>query len=217
MNYYIVVEGKTERKVYKGWVKYLVPELQYVNAIYDISQNHYSIISGGGYPEYFKTIAIAIDDVNSHNGIDKLLISIDSEDMTFQEKYDEITDFLSGKYCSAQIEIIIQHFCFETWALGNKKIVPRNPSRSSEVYNFKIFFDVLNQDPEDLPPCSKYALTRSQFAFKYLVALLREKNSNYSKGHPEAVINIQFFNQIKNRLQTNKHIKSFNNFLNALP
>ncbi len=215
MNYYIVVEGPAEKRVYKDWIKHLRPELNYVKDIFDINNNHFSIISGGGYPQYFEIIESAIEDVNSHTNIDKLIISIDSEDMTFNEQYDELNEFLSDKVCSADVQIIIQHFCFETWALGNKRIGPRNPERGSELHKYKAIFNVLNNDPELLPNYPKEELNRSQFALKYLVTLLKAKNSSYSKRMPNAVINNHFFEGVKKRCVVNNQIGSFKLFLEA--
>lgn len=213
MNYYLIVEGITEKKVYKKWIPYLRPELSHVPAIYDISENNFSIISGKGYPQYFDVIDFAIDDVNSNPQVNEVVISIDSEEMTLEDKINEMKDFLDGKDCTANINIMIQHFCFETWALGNKRIGPRNPPRNSIVFEYKNYFNVLTQDPELLGGYDRDELNRSQFAYKYLASLVRQRGTSYSKTHPTAVLNKQYLEGVIKRFSQNGHIRSIKTFL----
>jgi hypothetical protein len=215
MNFLIIVEGKAERKIYKNWVPYLQPQLIYVDYLTQVTMNNYLIMSGNGYPQYFDKIDAAIEDINNYNNIDRLIISLDSEGMSYNEKIEEMNSFLEGKNCTAQIYIVIQHFCFETWALGNKRIGPRNPIKGSEVYTYKQIFNVLKNDPELLPGYPEHYLNRSQFALKYLSALARDHNTSYSKYLPTAVLNEHFFDGIKKRCQIDKEIKSFQTFIKA--
>ena len=74
MNIYVVVEGLTERIIYPTWIKLLNPNLNYVLSLSDISENDFSIITGGGYPSYFNVIESAIEDSNNHGAIDRLVV-----------------------------------------------------------------------------------------------------------------------------------------------
>lgn len=213
MNYYIVVEGISEKTVYKSWISFLNPGLVYVPTIFDIEENNFSIISGRGYPQYFDVIEAAIDDVNTHSDIDKFVISIDSEEMTYEDKLLEVTEFISDKSCVSPISLIIQHFCLETWALGNKRFIPRTPDRDSKVYEYRMFFDVITQDPELLPGFEN--LNRAQFAFKYLSSSAIIRGTSYNKRRPRAILNNSYLNQVSERYNTDNHIKSFKNFLEA--
>ena len=128
MNYYIVVEGEIgEKYLYQSWIPLVNPKLKYVDHISMIVENNFSIISGGGFPNYFDVIESAIEDVNFYNRIDKLVIAIDSEELSYSDKLDEMTEYLSKFKCEAETKIIIQHFCLETWALGNRRIIRPNP------------------------------------------------------------------------------------------
>ncbi len=215
MNIYVVTEGVGETKVYRYWIRLVNPSLEYVDHIEHISQNNYSIISGCGYPLYLQeVIENAIQDVNNHNNINRLVIAVDSEDMTLSDKYNEISNYISGFHCIAEYRIIIQHFCLETWALGNQKIIRDHPQNETLI-KYKQFFNVKYRDPEDLPPYND--LNRAQFALKYLKKALNDKyrNLGYIKGNPKVLLNDKYFSRVKERNTKQKHIQSFNAFLSA--
>ena len=107
MNYYIVVEGEIgEKYLYQSWIPLVNPKLKYVDHISMIVENNFSIISGGGFPNYFDVIESAIEDVNFYNRIDKLVIAIDSEELSYSDKLDEMTEYLSKFKCEAETKII---------------------------------------------------------------------------------------------------------------
>lgn len=216
MNLYIVVEGKAEKSVYKSWIPLVNPQLTYVKYISEIVNDNFYLISGGGYPGYFEVIGNAILDVNEIGIFDRLVISADSEEMTCEEKYQELVDYVSEKKCSSEIRIIIQHFCFETWGLGNRKAVSQHP-HSKKLQEYKKFFNVRVSDPELLPPYTKEGVNRSQFAEKYLRLALNDKfkNLTYTKKAPDALLHPKYFAQVKNRVEETQHIRSFEAFLEA--
>jgi hypothetical protein len=129
---------------------------------------------------------------------------------------DEITAFLNRKTCSARIFIIVRHFCFETWALGNKRVGPRQP-KDPILRRYKSFFDVLNKDPELLSGYPPEGYNRAQFAAKYLRKMLNDRGRNvtYTKGNPVYISHPTYFNEVKKRYETTEHIKSFSTFLDA--
>ena len=147
MNYYIIVEGITEKKIYKSWIPILNPLLKSVDFVDNLKDNNFFIMSGGGYPAYLDLIDGAIDTINSINSINRLIIAVDSEDNTKEAKKTEIDDILANKTCSCEVHVIIQHFCIEAWGLGNIKIGPRNPS-TQIVKDYKLLYNVLTEDPE---------------------------------------------------------------------
>lgn len=181
----------------------------------DLKENNFTIVSGGGYPNYFEIIEHAIADLNDFPNINRLVIAVDSEDFTYEEKVNEITDFLSDKNIKIPYFIIIQHFCLETWALGDKSIVKRQP-QNKILKDYLKHFDVLNNDPELLTPMES-RLNRAQTAEKYLRLLLNERyrNLTYKKSNPEALLHEKYFIALKNRLEETQHIRSFVNFLTA--
>lgn|SRR5712691_503683 len=216
MNIYVVTEGKVESIVYQHWIPCVNPSLTHVSSLIEVNVNNFYMVSGMGYPGYFKIIENAILDVNNNRKFDRLVISIDSEDMTKQEKYDQIHIFIANKSCCVEIKIVVQHFCFETWALGNRKIIKAN-TKSEKLREYKRLFNVRVHDPELLPEEPNEKLNRAQFAEKYLRLALNNtfRNLTYSKGNPQAVIHSKYFDQVRNRLRDMAHIASFGDFLRA--
>ena len=153
MNIHVVVEGSnTEKSVYKKWVPCVNPDLKHVEQLSEVRSNEFSIVAGMGYPSYFDIIDAAIVDVEDHGDIDRLVIAVDSEDMDFEEKQIEICEHLgSAPNCVAETSIIIQHFCFEAWALGNRRII-RSNCQCPILREYKAFYNVHDRDPEKLHP-----------------------------------------------------------------
>ncbi|NVN97674.1 hypothetical protein HXX01_05655 [Candidatus Nomurabacteria bacterium] len=217
MNIIIVGEGEIgESKVYRTWVPFINPSLNYVDHVSKIVENNFCITIGGGYPNYFDVIDNAIADVNSFGNIDRLVIAIDSEDFTYEERYEEIKQHIYGKHCSAEIHIIVQHFCLETWALANQTIIRPTP-QCEKLREYMRVYNVRQNDPALLPALPSSNLNRAKFAEKYLRRALQDKHRNltYSKSNPEALLHINYFNRVKQRFEGMNHIQSFEHFLSA--
>ena len=216
MNVYLIVEGHGEKKVYAHWVPLVNPNLRVVTSLEEVRKNNLIIISGGGYPNYLDIIKAGVEDVADNEQLDRLVIAIDSEEMSYEEKRKEIRQVVDAFGKDLDYKIIVQHFCLETWALGNKVIVSRNP-RDSLLRQFKSHFDVLNKDPEFLPGYPIENLSRSQFAVRYLTKLLNEKyrTLTYKKGNPKALLHDLYFKRVRARWNATGHIASFEDFLAA--
>jgi len=214
MNYYIVVEGRTEKTVYREWISHLNPSLIYVESVEQIRSNNYYIVSGFGYPSYFNTIESAIKDVNELGIVDELIIAVDSGEMNFEEKYAEISDFISLLYCRTRIRILIQHFCFEVWALGNRIIIRRNTS-DAKLREYLRYFNIRIQDPELLPAYPWDSLNREKFAAKYLRIIINDRYAGitYNKNNPKQLLSKGYLDQVCNRHLETSHIASFSKFL----
>ena len=216
MNLYVVVEGEGETTVYPKWISILNPAISRVFQVNVADHNNYYLISGQGYPQYLDIVKRAVEDVAINLQYTRLVIAVDSEDASYEQKYDEIDQFVAGLNCRVQYRIVVQHFCLETWALGNKRIVRRNPS-NAQLQEYLALFDTSMTDPELLTPPEDEELNRAQFAFKYLSLMLREKNSRliYSKRHPCEIGEEYFFRQIRSRFETDHHIQSLAGLLTA--
>lgn len=216
MNITVLTEGKSEKYIYKSWISLVNPLLTFVESIDNLSNDNFVVISAFGYPSYLQLIHEVIDDVNRYGNIDRLVICVDSEDMSLIDKQNEIRNHVSTKQCSAKVFVVIQHFCIETWALGNVQICPINPRREP-LRTYKAFFDVRTSDPELLPSYAPLQLNRAKFAALYLDTLLRAGNPprTYRKDNPEPLPRPTYFQQVKLRHQTTNHIGSFGNFLSA--
>lgn len=219
MNIYLVVEGPIgDKQVYSCWVPLVNNSLKVKLNIDDVTEDSLYIIAGYGYPNYFEVIESAVEDVSNSEVFDRLVIAVDSEDMSYDEKRGEIEEFIGGLGVAVDYRIVIQHFCLETWALGNKAIVTRGTT-NERIRFFRGIFDVLTDNPELLPALrtENEQLTRAQFAEKYLRALLHDKyrNLTYNKSNPKALLHPTYFERVKDRFDTTNHIRSFNDFLTA--
>lgn len=216
MNLYVVVEGKVEKDVYREWIPFVNPQLSYIERFNDVTRDCFYLVTGGGYPGYFDVIDDAIKDVKENINFDRLVISVDSEELTCEDKYNEVSVYVSKREVSVEVRIVIQHFCIETWGLANRKIFSQ-PSQIEKLREYKNFFSVRVNDPELLPPYPKERLNRSQFAEKYLRLALNEKfkNLTYTKKAPNVLLHPKYFDQVKNRFLETHHIASFETFLTA--
>lgn len=217
MNVYLVVEGnRTEVAVYPEWIRLLNPSLTQIRYIEDFAENNFLVVSGGGVPHYFDTIRNGAEDVKANRTIDRLVVAVDSEEMTYQEKYDEIDAVLSPVAAGIDYMIVIQHFCIETWALANSLLLSTRNIRDDTLRSYRRFFDVSVQDPELLPAYAPEGLSRVAFAYKYLRTAIRHKyRGSYTKGDPAVIADPRYFSRVRQRHLDNAHIPSFSHFLSA--
>lgn len=218
MNIYVVVEGeKAAKKIYKTWISLVNPDLEHIDYIKDIAQNNFFILAGFGQPQFLNRIEQAVMDVNRLS-FDRLVIAVDSEDMNFHEKQLEVSERVDKTGCNVEVRYIIQHFCLETWLLGNKNMF-RRKTQDRELLNYRALFDVRNGDPELLPPHIANSWNRAKFAFHYLRAGLRDVHPgnrvSYSKKNPGIVAKEGYFKQVRKRCLDQNHILSFHGFLEA--
>jgi len=192
LNYYVIVEGVGDKVIYSKWVKYVNPSYRVVNSIDEVQNQNIYIIMGGGQPYILEMIEAGLHDVNDNSIFDYLVVAVDSENMDYQEKKDEIVEYIEACQKSNNVnvdyKVIIQHYCIETWALGNRAIMSRHTTNTS-LKEYKDFFDVSIKDPELLPVPPSANINRAHFAFDYLKRLLNEKyrNLGYSKGKPSVM------------------------------
>lgn len=217
MRYYIVVEGKCgERIVYPQWINYINKKLTQIDDITNNIDNAFFLISGNGYPQYYKIIDNAIEDVNSNRNFDYLVVAVDAEEFTYHEKLDDIAQYIGERLLCAKLKIIIQYPCLETWALGNRVVFRRNPENEKLREYLKIY-NVRTQDPELLPNLPSESLNRAQFAFTYLKCILADRYPKliYTKSNPKILVHEKYFEQIRKRYCETSDIRSFRSFLEA--
>lgn len=217
MNIYLIVEGPVgEKRLYSSWIPFVNNQLSIVPHVSNVVSNNVVIVSGGGYPSYFDVIRDGIDDVRTNRIIDRLVVAIDSEEMTYLDKWNEVNDFIVRQRSGINYKIIVQHFCLEAWALGNRVIFQRSPSDPT-LKAYISHFNVLSSDPELLPDYPPSSFNRAQFASAYLKKLVNEKyrGLTYTKSNPSVLLHKKFFDRVKARRMTTSHIQSFNDFLTA--
>lgn len=205
MNVYFLVEGKTERKVYPKWLSSLVPDLKRVDNPVDVDLNNYYLISGGGYPSLLNNHLIdSVADVNNVGRFDLLVLVIDTDDQSTDEKIAEVKQFVKDnniKLEACRLVIVPQVICMETWFLGNNKIYPR-VSPTAECSSFANHYNISKYDPELMKKPSSHIGSNADFHYEYLKVILKSKNIRYSKNHPQEVHEAHYINELKNRIKS---------------
>jgi len=203
LNIYFLVEGKTERKVYPKWLSYLVPKLVRVNHPSAITNNTYYLISGGGFPSILDNHLVdSVEDINNIGNFNFLVLIIDTDDMTPEQKTTEVVQFVKEnniKLNNCELIIIPQVVCMETWFLGNPKIYTRTPP-NEECAFYSNHYNVSKYNPELMIKSDNYIGTNSDYHFNYLKNMLRAKNIRYSKSNPQAVHEPNYIKELKNRM-----------------
>lgn len=219
MNIYVVVDGEyATKKIYQQWIPFVNQALKSVDYITDITNNNFIVYaSKNGYPGIWNLTDNAINDANKHQNIDRLVICLDSEDESHEQMLTKVQQRLKDKVCNAEIKIVIQHFCLETWFLGNVNLF-RGKTKDKELLEYYTKFDVRINDPADLPDYKPKHKNRANFAYYYLRAGIKHTHGNqkhYNKHSPGVVQEEQFYKGIYSRFTNQGHIQSFNDFLNA--
>lgn len=116
MNIYFLVEGRhTEKKIYPEWLKYLIPELIKVDYYDQVKDNNYYLISGKGYPSILGDHLVnAVDKIQETNNYDYLVICVDADEETVEERINYIDNYIQDKSFNlgkTKVVIIIQNRC----------------------------------------------------------------------------------------------------------
>lgn len=218
MNIYFLVEGKrTEMKVYPKWLSILVTKLNRVQWHHEAVKNNYCIFTGDGFPSLLDNhLKNSIEDINDSGNYNYLVICLDSDDDSIEERKQQVIDFIEKEKIElnprTQLVIIVQNKCFETWFLGNQRIFKSNPNSPFLVdcinhYNVKI------NDPELMEKPATFEQTTAIFHSVYLQEILAERRIQYSKKNPQGVIEKYFLEELIKRNEKTNHLKSFKEFL----
>ncbi|MCA9713768.1 MAG: hypothetical protein KC468_03625 [Myxococcales bacterium] len=200
---YFVVEGKrTEPALYGAWIPLLLPEYRRVRRIEDAAENTFFIVAGHGYPSYNERILAALEDiVGSDGGFTHLIVCVDSEERSIDERHEELQAVVHEKACPAPIQFIIANCCIETWLLGNMKFVRRNP-QSAELRRLLGLYDVTERDPERMPSLDSTFSTRARFHCHYLQHAFKERDLAFSKRRPGHAASKGYFEQLCRRTES---------------
>lgn len=217
MNLYFLVEGRsTEKKVYPKIISHFIGSITPVKEFDQVSKNNYFLLSGNGYPRILSNVLKnSILDINATDKYDYLIICIDSDNNTFEERKDELDNYLR-KFKdeegielseSCRIILIVQNRCIETWFLGNEKIFRSNP-QSESLRRYQQFFNVKHLDPENSPIHDDFD-THASFHLAYLKEALLERNIRYTKNNPREVAEPYYLRELHKRSTSKNHLKSF--------
>lgn len=218
MNLYFLVEGtQSERKVYPAWLAYLLPQLKQVRNYDEVNEKNYYLISGEGYPSLiYDFIPSSIAEINSNGKYSYFVVCLDTEENTVAELTTEINEFLIQKKLklnNAEMVLIFQNRCLETWLLGNRKIYSKNP-QNQPLLDYTKYYDVSVNCPENMGKYRDFN-THAQFHGAYLKGLFEAKNITYSKKRPGDVLKPFYLDQLLARIQVQpEQLATFRQFIN---
>ncbi len=221
MKLYLLVEGRrTEKKLYRAWLGHCFPHLRQVDQPADLKEDSFFILAGMGYPSYLQRIPGALEDSVEH-GADHLFICMDAEERSYEERRQEVLELLEahartlrsqGRRYAGQTHVIVAHCCIETWLLGHRRLVPRNPS-STKLAELKQFYDVSRDDPERMGCPSGNLWERARFHVEYLRELFLHHGQSYTKERPGMATEANYLAAMRERCldssSTPAHLASF--------
>lgn len=217
MNLYIIVEGRrTEKKVYPAWFTHLIPKLNSVKWAFQVTNNNYYLFNGNGFPALLHNhLKNSIEEVNELGNFNYLVLILDVDESTNQDRIKEVNDFLYKNNLelnnSTELVIIPQNRCIESWFLGNKKVFKQNP-KSPQLVEYVKFYNVKENNPEQMGIHQNFA-THSQFHADYCIEFLRERNIRYSKNRPNGVVDKEYLDKLIQRQEQTNDLESFQNFI----
>jgi hypothetical protein len=219
MNIYFLVEGKTERRVYPKWLSHLLPDFTRIDNAYDATKQNFYLFYGGGFPSLLHNhLKNAIEEINDINRYDYLVICLDSDDFSVEERRNEVLQFVENEKLTlnnfTELVVVVQNRCIETWFLGNPKIMKSNTEKEV-LKNFIAFYNVAENDPEQMPSHENFR-NHASFHEAYLKEMLQERNVFYSKTIPREVDEKYYLDELINRFDTTQHIPTFGYFLDFL-
>ena len=225
MNLYFLVEGKhSERKVYPAWLAHILPELTRVQSYDEVKDKNYYLISGEGYPSLLNHLIPSIEEINSSGKYNYFVVCLDAEENTVVELESEIYDFLNQERLSlknAELVLIVQNRCLETWLLGNRNIYSRHPQHLRDhqsqllldLLDYNKYYDVSVECPEKMGRYHKFP-THAQFHGAYLRALFAAKNTRYSKTRPGDALKPFYLEQLLKRIEEKpEQLNTFRHFV----
>lgn len=220
MNIYFLLEGEnTEKKIYRDWLKYLLPNFSKVDYYDQVEQYNYYLISGCGYPQTVtKGLLNASEKIQETGKYDYLVLVVDADEDTIVEREQYIYDSLQKQEIDlgkTQLVIIIQNRCIETWLLGNRAIfnhiINNITSPKPPLSDYLKYYDVVKNDPELMGFDQTIASNHATFHYKYLKAILGEK---YTKKRPRIAQEESYFRELMLRVNDQSdHLKSFQSLI----
>lgn len=220
MNYYFLLEdSKSFIKVLPKWLEYCGFKCQRVADITEVEKDNYVLQSGQGVTQLVtKVLFDTIETIISNpQKIDKLIVILDAEELTVEDRKQQVTQKINEKYKVAEldfdIEIIVCNCCFETWLLGHKGLYPKETvSQESAFFPYYCHYDIEKEDPELMCVPTDIQETKAKYHFHYLHELFRFKRIRYNKKKPEIVASQDYLEGIIARAQETNHVTSFKSF-----
>ncbi len=215
MNIYFLVEGRrTEAEVYPAWLQLLLPQLKKVDDFDKVCRNNYYLFSSEGIPFIEDDIINALHDINNTGRYDYFVICLDADRATVAQREEKVLRRIkeaSVQASGVKIIVIVQNRCIETWFLGNRKVYSRFPGPAFAKYSR--FYNVAEDDPESMEKPDEFAGSIADYHFKYIRAMLQEKNIRYSKANSTEVQKEHYLEALRKRVaEEPSHLITLNRF-----
>jgi hypothetical protein len=216
MNIYFLVEGETERKIYKAWLQYLIPELQQVKFSDRVERNNYFLVSGEGYPAILSEgIPNAIERIQESQKYQYLVICTDADEDTVEEREQQVNEFIRDNIQlpdGIETVTIVQNRCIETWFLGNRKMFDSRQCPEGDLAKYVRYYDVSRDDPELMGRFDR--ANHAEFHEAYLKEIFQAKKQTYSKKLPGVTQEKYYLDQLIQRSSDPfSHLKTFKKFI----
>ena len=208
MNLYFLLEGRrTEKRVYRAWIQHIFPSFVEVSKVEELVHDNFYLLAGEGYPSYCARIPNCLQDIHQHGQIDHYFVCIDAEENAAAEKFAEVESLITSASKFTNYHILVHDRCIETWFLGNSRMMRNNP-HSEILREYKQFFDVSVDDPEEMACPASYEFC-AHFHLDYLKAMLAERGLRYTKVNPGCVMEKHYLDALVERHIITGHISSF--------
>lgn len=217
MNLYFLVEGRrTEKKVYPAWISHLVPELREVDFFDAVTSNSFFVFSGEGYPSLLDVhLPNALADITSVGKYDAFVIALDTDEDDVDSRVDDVYKRVENLGFSPEnVTVIPQRVCIESWFLGNKTVVPSQPS-SPKLVQFRRFYDVRESDPELMPNNGEFSTVQA-FHYEYFREVANDRHFSYSKHRPGHVCDSSYVTQLESRLAESEGLTTLRHLFDFL-
>lgn len=211
MNIYLLVEGRTEKKIYPKWISHLLSDFTRVQAFDEVDYQNYYLFSSGGYPGILSDIPKAAADINNCGKYSYFVVILDADESTVNERKDEVFEQIESCNLNAELIVVVQNRCFETWLLGNRSAYSRNP-QNEILQSYTKFYNVSRKDPEAMPNFPDFNEIQ-QFHKDYLKRMLAEKGIRYTAANPREVGESYYIKELEKRTtETPGHLKTLKEF-----
>ena len=151
-------------------------------------------------------------DILQVNKFQYLVLALDAGDYGYEKRYEEVMSFAKKENLlneNYKLVILVQNVCLETWFLGNRKIISRNPY--DPIYKeYLEYYNILMDDPEKMQKPKEFEGSVDSFHLDYLRKVFAEKNITYNKNHPGHVTEKHYLDEIQKRTSDHpNHLLSF--------
>lgn len=220
MNLYILVEGRrTESIVYPRWLGMLLPGFDRIKDPFILKEhklkgNFYYLFDGGGYPNMLKDAVSGAMDINEIGAFNYYIICLDTDDEDSYDREQAVRERIKehGIELKAELVVITQKVCIESWFLGNRNLIKGN-MKGSEISKYIDFYNVAEQDPELMPKPTYCSDTTAIYHFKYLEAVMKKNGMRYTKGKPYDVCTKDYLTELILRSYFTGHLATFQKFI----